>query len=150
MTPGAIVVDIGRATRGLSGVREIVQTDREVTLVTARLAPPWFNTSLAVSDGRTSAQVTTWIGARARLRAALNGAGFDVRETATWFSLAAEQSASDRSRPRGAQVPVPRWALAVATLVAAVVAVLVVSQAPVFVCLVLAAALISLVALTRR
>jgi hypothetical protein len=150
VTPGALVVRPGGVTRELSGVREIVQTDRNVTVVTTRLVPPWFNISLAVSDGTTSAQVSTWIGARASLRAALNGAGFDVRETATWFSRANEEAAQGRARPSGAQLPIPRWAIAVSVVLGAAVAVLVVSHAPAFVALAVAAALISLAPLTRR
>jgi hypothetical protein len=145
-----MTLDVGRVTRRLSGVREIVHTDREVTLVTARLVPPWFNTSLMVSDGRTAAQVSMPILARGRLRAALDEAGFEVRETATWFSLAGEQPEPGRARPAGAQLPVPRWLLALGVVVAGAIAVLVVSHSPAFVGLAVAAALISVVALTRR
>jgi hypothetical protein len=80
----------------------------------------------------------------------LNGAGFDVHETATWFSLANEKAAPGRSRPGGAQLPVPRWAIAVSVVLGAAVAVLVVSHAPAFVALVLAAAVTSLLPLLRR
>jgi hypothetical protein len=116
VAPGAIVVDVGRATRALSRVREIVHTDGGVALVTARLVPPWFNTSLVVSDGRTSAQVALPIWARGRLRAALDDAGFDIRETTTWFSLTGGQPESGRPRPPGAQLAVPRSAIASALL----------------------------------
>ena len=150
VAPGAITLDVGRVTRSLSGVREIVHTDREVTLVTARLVPPWFNTSLVVSDGGTAAQVVTGIWMRARLCAALGNAGFDVRETTTSFSLAREGPDSRHSRPRGPQLPLPRLALAVAVVPTAVGVVLVVSQAPAFVGLVLVSTLISLATLTRR
>jgi hypothetical protein len=150
VAPGAITLDAGRVTRGLSGVRRIVQTDREVTLVTARLVPPWFNTSLMVSDGRTAAQVSMPIGARGRLRAALDEAGFDVRETATWFSPARTQPEPGRPRPADAQLPVPRFVLALATVFGGAVAVLVVSHSPTFVAIVVASVLLSAVSLRRR
>jgi hypothetical protein len=149
VAPGAITLKVGRVTRGLSGVREIVQTDREVTLVTARLVAPWFNTSLMVSDGRTAAQVAMPILARGRLRAALDEAGFDVRETATWFSLARTQPEPGRARPAGAQLPVPRWVLALGVVLGGAIAVLVVSHSPAFVALVVASALLTVVASLR-
>jgi hypothetical protein len=147
VAPGAITLDVGRVTRGLSGVREIVHTDREVTLVTERLVPPWFNTSLMVSDGRTAARVSMPILARGKLRAALAEAGFEVRETATWFSTARAEPEPGRARPAGAQLPVPRWVLALGVVVAGAIAVLVVSHSPTFVAIAVASVLLTVVAL---
>ncbi|MEA2410962.1 MAG: hypothetical protein QOC77_1523 [Thermoleophilaceae bacterium] len=145
VAPGAITLDVGSVTRRLTGVREIVHTDREVTLVTARLVAPWFNTSLMVSDGRTAAQVSMPIFARGRLRAALDEAGFEVRETATWIFLAGRARAGPR--PAGAQLPVPRWVLALGVVVAGAIAVLVVSHSPTFVAIAVASVLLTVVAL---
>jgi hypothetical protein len=85
---GSIVLETDRVTRALSRVTRIVHTDRHVTLVKARLAPPWFNTALVLHDDDVSGYVVTWLGARDRLRDALRAAGFQVQEVTTWFSLA--------------------------------------------------------------
>jgi hypothetical protein len=86
VSPGAIVLETDQATRAVGGGARIVHTDRDVLVVTARLIPPWFNTSLRIHDDRTSARVMTWVGARRRLCASLRRSGFSVREATTWIS----------------------------------------------------------------
>lgn len=85
---GRIVLETGRLTRSLSRVQRIIHSEHRVVLVKARLVPPWFNTSLILHDDDASGYAVTWLGARARLRASLRAAGFDVEEVTTWFSVA--------------------------------------------------------------
>ncbi len=95
IAPGRITLTAKGFTRRATGVAEVVHTARSVTLVKARLVPPWFNTALILhSDDDKAAIAGTWLGARARLRAALVDAGFEVREVSTWFST------SDRAERR--------------------------------------------------
>ncbi len=106
IAPGAIVLEPDRLTRSLIRVSRIVHTDRQVTLVKARLVPPWFSTSLVLHDRDASGYAATWLGARHRLRASLKDAGFDVQEIRTWFSLTGGGAASSRvrrTRPKGAR-----------------------------------------------
>ena len=98
---GAIVLETGRLTQSLSRISRIVHTDRQVTLVKARLVPPWFNTSLVLHDDETSGYAVTWFGARNRLRASLTAAGFDVQEVRTWFSVTGNRLGSSHARRNG-------------------------------------------------
>lgn len=86
VSPGSIVLEADRPTRAFGGAARIVHTDRDVVVVTARLIPPWFNTSLRIHDDHESARVITWVGARRRLSASLRRSGFNVREATTWIS----------------------------------------------------------------
>jgi hypothetical protein len=136
ITPGSIVLETGRLTRSLSRVARVVDTGPQVTLVSARLVPPWFNTSLTLHDHDVSCYATTWQGARPRLRASLRAAGFDVVEVSTWFSLAGDRHAASLASGRGARElrsrlgPAGLIVLVVATIIGALTAVLVVSHSP--------------------
>ena len=98
VAPNAIVLKTDRLTSSLSHVSRILHTDRRVTLVKARLVPPWFNTSLVVHDDEIIGYAVTWFGARVRLRVSLKAAGFDVQEVTTWFSVAGNRLGSSQPR----------------------------------------------------
>ena len=83
---GTIVLEPGPLLARASNASRITQTKSDVTLVTARVAPPWMNTGLVVAGDGNVGSATTWFGARRRLRAALEEAGFRIHETRTWFS----------------------------------------------------------------
>jgi hypothetical protein len=97
---GAIVLETGRPTRWLSSISRIVHTDRQVTLLKARLVPPWCNTSLLLHDDKAYGYATTWLGARNRLRDSLTAAGFEVQELTTRFCLYDSSLASQQARRR--------------------------------------------------
>jgi hypothetical protein len=88
--PGSLILELDRMTGTLSGVRRLVHTAPEVTIVHARWLPPWFNTAVLLSDGTLRGHASTWFGARRRLRVALTGAGFDVTDIETRMSLDAK------------------------------------------------------------
>jgi hypothetical protein len=151
IAPSAIVLEPDRPTRLLIRVSRIVHTDRQVTLVKARLVPPWFNTSVVLHDEHASGYAATWLGARHRLCASLKDAGFGVQEVRTWFSLTGGGAASSRVRNSSwASGGLGRRELALATSVGAVTAVLVVSHSAVFIAFAAACIALSHVPLFRR
>jgi hypothetical protein len=85
--PAAIVLEFGQVLRSTTSVPRVVQTRPTVTLIRARLAPPWFNTSLIVKGENESGIASMWVLSRRRLRRALQAAGFTIEEVSTWFSL---------------------------------------------------------------
>jgi hypothetical protein len=83
---GRIVLEFGPMLSRAAGVSKIVHERSEVTLIRARLGLPWMNTSVVVTGEGQVGIATTWFGARHRLRSALEGGGFVVRDAATWIS----------------------------------------------------------------
>lgn len=86
--PGRLELTLTRAT-SLVHVHApfTVTTDLtpEVTLVHARLGPPWCNTALLVPGSSDAAVIPGW--KRAALREALAAAGFRITELQTRFRL---------------------------------------------------------------
>jgi hypothetical protein len=87
IAPGMIILETGRLLRGATSVARVVHTDPTVTLIHARLLPPWFNTHLVLQGEDVSGVASTWFGARRRLRHALRAAGFEPVEVRTWLSM---------------------------------------------------------------
>jgi hypothetical protein len=69
--------------------RAIVHRRREVCVLRARLIPPWFNTHVLVESerGMAAAAVPAWT--RKEVVAALEKAGFAVREEKRWIAIGA-------------------------------------------------------------
>jgi hypothetical protein len=91
---GTLIVGRGRIlfepdwlTRRVCRVNHIVHIDRPVTLIRARLVPPWFSISLLLHDDEASGWVLVWLFDRDRLLASVKAAGFEVEQITTWFSL---------------------------------------------------------------
>jgi hypothetical protein len=85
--PGVITLEPDRIMRWLTSVASVVHTSPKVTMMYARFAPPWINTSVVVESPTETATAGTWWPARRRLRQALQAAGFEVEEVRTAFSL---------------------------------------------------------------
>jgi hypothetical protein len=85
--PGVIILEAGSVLRRFTGVERVVHRSPRVTVIYARLAWPWSNTSVVVEGTDRTAVATTWFGMRRRLRRALLAAGFEVEEVRTLFSL---------------------------------------------------------------
>jgi hypothetical protein len=151
VAPGSIVLEMDRPTRAFSGVARIAHTDRDVVVVTARLIPPWFNTSLALQGDGTSGVAVTWVLARRRLCDSLTAAGFNVREAKTRFSRYANGQAppafSDRRSWASGRV---RSVVALASLVTGAILILLVSKSPVFVAVIAGGVVLNFAALFRR
>lgn len=84
---GAVTLEPGTLTSRLSGVGRIAHTDDAVFVLKARLVPPWFNTSVLVHEGESSAHVVVPLWLRRRLLETLKAAGFRPTEVSTWFRL---------------------------------------------------------------
>ena len=85
--PHRITLRRGTATKLPTGLSAFVQTEPEVVLIKARVAGPWFNTSLVLHGaGKTVVASMPGTGRRP-LRHALAHAGFQLIESRTWFSL---------------------------------------------------------------
>jgi len=150
--PRAIVLECSRPTRAFSGVAQVVHTDRDVLLVKARLVPPWYNTSLVLHSLEGSACAITGALRRRQLRESLTAAAFNVREVSTLLSLhgdgRTQLAPHERERPRWLTGRT-RASLAVASLAAAALCVVLVSHAAWFVGVVIAGVLLNFVALFR-
>jgi hypothetical protein len=65
-------------------VDRIVQRDQEVRVFHPRLAAPWVNTTVIVSDDGWIGAGSVWATSRRRLMRALSEAGLKVSEHRTW------------------------------------------------------------------
>ena len=149
ISPNAIELEADRATRALTRSATVVHRERVVTLVSARLMPPWFDTALLlVGDGGSAVAITS-IFRRRDLRLALTQADFEVREVVTWFALRGI-GAMPVVAPRGSHPVVTRGTLLAATVVAGAGAVLLVRQHVALVVLIAIAVAATSVALWRN
>jgi hypothetical protein len=149
ISPGAIELEVGRATRLLSRSANVLHRERVVTLVRARLMPPWFDTALLLAGDGGSAVAVTSILRRRALRLALARAGFQVNEVVTWFSLRGLGATSIADHP-GSRSADTRRALLAATVVAGAGAVLLVHEHVALVVLIAIAVAATCVALWRN
>jgi hypothetical protein len=94
--PGRVVLARGRLTlesrpgRWAGLVRQppvVVHSGLDVQLLRTRLAPPWMNTHLVISDGTRVALAAVPWGTRRRTREALGQAGFNVMTRRCWVSV---------------------------------------------------------------
>jgi hypothetical protein len=80
--PGVITLESWPIVRRL-----IVHERGSVIVIRARLAPPWWRTGFILrGDGRSYGFAPTSTGAMSQVMAAIEGAGFEVREQETRFS----------------------------------------------------------------
>jgi hypothetical protein len=87
IAPGELAVEAWSVARKPTSQERIVQRELAVTMICARVALPWINTSVIIRDGSRTGVATFWGFARPRLRRLLAEAGFQVREKATWFDV---------------------------------------------------------------
>lgn len=80
ITRTEIDVELGSLSRRFTGIDRFRHTNRRVTMLKARLVPPWFNTRLVIEEGDQVALVSLPGWSRGRLRRALRAAGFEVDE----------------------------------------------------------------------
>jgi hypothetical protein len=80
VAPGVAALELGPLLRRATAVERVIHTDPVIMMLSTRLAPPWINTSLLLSDDGLAGIASTWFGARARLKKALHQAGFVVDE----------------------------------------------------------------------
>jgi hypothetical protein len=66
------------------GLGQLVSHGDRITLVTARLSPPWARTFLMLGNGGARLRIAIPTSSRRRLRRALESSGIKVRRTAAW------------------------------------------------------------------
>jgi hypothetical protein len=98
-------------TNVLAGSPEVVvHTERRVTVVHARLVPPWMNRHLILMQGTETVAVNI-VGAGGKTTQALRSAGFQPELRVSWFSLsggARRRPSADHERdPRAAGLTIP-------------------------------------------
>ena len=71
-------------TRGLGEPTRLDHGERDITLVTGRLCPPWANTFLFLRDKASTARIAAPMPARRSLRRALRKTGVTVHEQGSW------------------------------------------------------------------
>ena len=96
IAPGAIVLRLAPEARRLVGIGRVTHARPELTMVTARLLPPFSNTRLFVEENDLVAIATLPGWSRPRLRESIARAGFELREQSGWLTTHVALPTSDR------------------------------------------------------
>ncbi len=86
VAPGAIVFRLEPEARRAVGVGRITHAHPELTMLTARLRPPFSNTRLYVEENGLVAIASLPGWSRRRLRASIARAGFQLHEQSGWLT----------------------------------------------------------------
>jgi hypothetical protein len=95
VAPGAIVLRLAPEARRVVGVGRVTHDHAELTMLTARLLPPFSNTRLFVEENDLVAIATLPGWSRSRLRASVARAGFELRERSGWLTTHVPRPTSD-------------------------------------------------------
>lgn len=87
VAPGELWYEPDRLLERLSGIQRVSHMRDSVTLVRARLFPPFCNTGLIILDCDRWVRILPWWGRTARITAAVRAAGYAVDERRTCASL---------------------------------------------------------------
>ena len=96
IAPGAIVLRLAPEARRLVGVGRVTHVGLVLTMLTARLLPPFSNTRLYLEENGLVAIATLPGWSRPRLRDSIARAGFELREQPGWLTTRVALPTSDR------------------------------------------------------
>jgi hypothetical protein len=84
VAPGTIVLRLDPTTRRHAGVGRLIHEGEQVTMLIARLLPPFANTRLVIAQHDLVAFATLPAWCRPRLRDSVEKAGFQLAEHSGW------------------------------------------------------------------
>ena len=96
VAPGVIFLGLGPAARRALGLGRVIHNSDALTMLKTRLHPPFTNTRVLIEEDHIVAVVTLPGWSRARLRASIERAGFELREATAWMLPHVEDGASGR------------------------------------------------------
>jgi hypothetical protein len=88
VSPGQLVLAATGLAGLLPGIKQVVQTTAEVTHVKTIITLPWMRSHLIVRGDTDIGVAMTSLDKE--LRAAINEAGFKIKENRAWFSIGGE------------------------------------------------------------
>jgi hypothetical protein len=85
VAPGAIVLRLDPTTRRQVGLARLIHEGDQLTMLIARLLPPFANTRLVIAQQNLVAFATLPAWSRPRLRDSIEKAGFRLAERSDWL-----------------------------------------------------------------